>query len=286
MPSVPDIFAIVSKAVFDKDARIDGAPATLGAVWPVDRYNTNNKTLSALESGGRIFLVTVRPPDEQLWLVGVIEQPKLKGSSWISAQKNTVPVTNITSLRKTIVFESGKGMSQEKGALGMSLQTPRALAPADVAAILAVVGGGAASSAKAAAPAAPLTGNAALLAELAAKPNDEPLRERVLRDLVAKDAFQDARQALAGIAHLNAHDDSGLPCLCKSCWDTTSAACEHGGMSFRRDVVIKNKHALFYWAPAELEPKATTLRNSVRGSLSRRLLVLAKSRRPRPRPAF
>jgi hypothetical protein len=283
---VPDILAIVSKAVFDKDARVDGAVVGLGAVWPVDRYNTNNKTLSALESGGRIFLVTVRPPDEQLWLVGVIDSPKLKGTAWISAKKNSVPVTNISSLRKTIVFESGKGMSQDKGALGMSLQTPRALAAADVAHILAAVGGGAGAAPKSVKPAAPLTGAAALLAALDAKPNDELLRERTVRELVATGAFPEARQALTGVAQLNAHDDSGLPCLCKNCWETTGIACEQGGMPFKRDVVLKSKHALFYWAPAELETKLASLRNSVRGSLSRRLQVLAKGRRKRARPEF
>jgi hypothetical protein len=283
---VPDILAIVSKAVFDKDARVDGAVVGLGAVWPVDRYNTNNKTLSALESGGRIFLVTVRPPDEQLWLVGVIDSPKLKGTAWISAKKNSVPVTNISSLRKTIVFESGKGMSQDKGALGMSLQTPRALAASDVAHILAVVGGGAGAAPKSAKPAAPLTGPAALLAALEAKPNDEMLRERTVRELVATGAFPEARQALTGVAQLNAHDDSGLPCLCKNCWETTGIACELGGMPFKRDVVLKGKRALFYWAPAELEVKLASLRNSVRGSLSSRLQVLAKSRKKRARPAF
>lgn len=127
---MPDILAIVSKAVFEKDARIDGKPVALGHVWPVDRYNSTNKALSRLEEGGRIFLVTVRPSDEALWLVGVVEQPAFDGSAWVG-KANRIPATNISALRKTIRFESGKGMSQEKGTLGMSLQTPRALTPDD-----------------------------------------------------------------------------------------------------------------------------------------------------------
>jgi len=269
--------AIVSKAVFDKEARVDGSTVGLGAVWPVDRYNTNNKILQgALEGGGRVFLVTVRPPDEKLWLVAVIESPKLKGSSWVAAQKNTVAVTDISSLRKTIVFESGKGMSQDKGSLGMSLQTPRVLAAADVEKIMAVIGGG---GAVASAPAKPPSAHAALLAEIAAKPNDELVRERVVRELVKLGALQDVREALSGVAHLNAHDEAGLPCLCKQCWETTSETHEMGGVTFKRDVVVKGKHALFYWAPIELDARAVALRNSVRSSLGLRLQKLAQNRK-------
>jgi hypothetical protein len=136
---VPDILAIVSKAVFEKDARVSGKLVAPGDVWPVDRYNSSNKALSSLQSGGRIFLVTVRPPKEELWLLGVLDAPSFDGSAWISKHKNTTPITNITSLRSTIVFESGKGMAQDKGTLGMSLQTPRALAATDVAQIMGLV---------------------------------------------------------------------------------------------------------------------------------------------------
>ncbi len=137
---MPDILCIVSKAVFEKDARLSGKLVGPSDVWPVDRYNSTNKVLSPLKDGGRIFLVTVRP-EEQLWLLGVVDHPKFDGAAWISPKKNSLPVTNITSLRKTIRFESGKGMSQDKGTLGMSLQTPRTLTASDVAQILAVASG-------------------------------------------------------------------------------------------------------------------------------------------------
>src|SRR5688572_2074990 len=137
--SVPDIFAIVSKAVFERDARVKGKLVSPGDVWPVDRYNSASKPLQALANGGRIFLVTVRPPKEELWLLGIVDQPKFDGSAWISKTPNTTPVTNISSLRRTIQFESGKGMTQDKGTLGMSLQTPRALAAADVTQIMNLV---------------------------------------------------------------------------------------------------------------------------------------------------
>ncbi len=135
-----DILAIVSRAVFEKDARQNGKLLGVGDVWPLDRYNSSHKTFDRLKKGGRIFLVTVRP-DEQLWFLGVIEAPSFSGTSWVSSKKNAFAITNVTSLRKTIAFESGKGMSQDKGTLGMSLQTPRVLTQADAAQILAVAGG-------------------------------------------------------------------------------------------------------------------------------------------------
>jgi tRNA A-37 threonylcarbamoyl transferase component Bud32 len=139
--SVPDILAIVSKAIFEKDARTGGKTIAPGQVWPVDRYNSTNKALQPLETGGRIFLVTVRPPNEQLWFVGVVDEPEFDGNAWVSATPNTLPATNITPLRKTIKFESGKGILQDKGTLGMSLQMPRVLAPSDVTQILGAVSG-------------------------------------------------------------------------------------------------------------------------------------------------
>src|SRR5262249_34216152 len=103
---------------------------------------STNKALQPLADGGRIFLVTVRPPNEQLWLVGVLDEPRFDGSAWI-AKPNRIAVTNITALRKSIRFESGKGISQDKGTLGMSLQTPRVLTPADAEQILASTTGAA-----------------------------------------------------------------------------------------------------------------------------------------------
>src|SRR5436190_17651974 len=145
-----DVFAIVSKAVFEKEARVDGSVVDLGDVWPVARYAGTGKVFeSALAGGGRIFMVTVRPPDEKLWLLAILESPKYdaKRKAWVAAP-NVVPAVDISSLRKTIKFESGKGMSQDKGALGMSLQTPRALGPGDADKILALTGGGGSAASK------------------------------------------------------------------------------------------------------------------------------------------
>lgn len=123
-----DLLAIISKAVFEEQSKA----AKPGDVLPMDRYVSGNKALEPLLSGGRLFLVTVRPPDERLWLVAVLDSPKHDGKAW-KAKANTTPVTDISALRSKIRFTSDTGISATKGALGMSLQTPRALTEADVA---------------------------------------------------------------------------------------------------------------------------------------------------------
>src|SRR5258708_6230451 len=117
------MMAIVSKAVFEKAA---GKNPAVGTRLAMDRYVSANKTLEPLGSGGKLYLVTVRPPDEALWLVAVLDKPKFDGSQWV-AKACTTPITDISNLRARIKFESGVGITPKKGALGMSLQTPRAL---------------------------------------------------------------------------------------------------------------------------------------------------------------
>ncbi len=117
-----DILAIVSKAVFQKEA----GSLKPGKIWPIDTYASNNKALEPLGSGGRLFLVTVRPPSDMLWLVGVLENPQMVGKGW-KAGRNRVPITDITMLVPRLRFANGKGINAAPGALGMSLQTPRAL---------------------------------------------------------------------------------------------------------------------------------------------------------------
>jgi len=120
---MPDILAIVSKAVFEKDAK----GLTVGDVWPTAAYVSTNVGLAPLASGGRLFLVTVRP-EHELWLVGILEQPKASKGAWRAAA-NERPITNVTKLIPRIVFANGKGLVRD-AKLGMSLQTPRELAPA------------------------------------------------------------------------------------------------------------------------------------------------------------
>ncbi|WNG56191.1 hypothetical protein F0U59_16525 [Archangium gephyra] len=132
---MPDMLAIISKAVFEKEA----ASRAPGDVHPIDRYRSASKHLEPLRAGGRLFLFTVRPPSESLWLVAVLEGLRFEDGEW-RAPPNRVPITDVTALIPRIRFESGKGIQAAKGALGMSLQTPRALAAGDVALLLETVG--------------------------------------------------------------------------------------------------------------------------------------------------
>ncbi len=141
-----DLMAIVSKAVFEKDA---GKDPKVGTALGMERYISANKNLEPLSDNGRLYLVTVRPPDEKLWLVAVLEKPKFDGKQW-KAKASTTPITDISKLRSKLKFESGKGITAAAGALGMSLQTPRALTAADTKLLDAAVG-----SAPAAKPAKP-----------------------------------------------------------------------------------------------------------------------------------
>jgi uncharacterized protein (TIGR02996 family) len=134
----PCVMAIVSKAIFDKQAK----GAEVGTVVPFDRYTSGNKALEPLRAGGKLFMVTVRSEKERLWLVGVLEQLTPKDGAWIAAQANRAPIVDISDLRSQITFDSGKGITAKPGALGMSLQTPRVLAASDVELLLGAVGGG------------------------------------------------------------------------------------------------------------------------------------------------
>jgi uncharacterized protein (TIGR02996 family) len=80
---------------------------------------------------GTLFVATVKPGDV-LWLVAVLEKPRADDSGWAAAI-NTRPIADISHVIKRLRFENGKGITAKPGALGMSLQTPRVLAAADVA---------------------------------------------------------------------------------------------------------------------------------------------------------
>jgi len=125
-----NLMAIVSKAAFEPLLkRKPGAGPGVGL--ELDRYVSTHKALAPLAENGALFLVTVRPPDEALWLVGILESPQQRDDGWYAAPSR-VPITDISSLRSKLTFANGKGLQAAKGALGMSLQTPRTLSDADV----------------------------------------------------------------------------------------------------------------------------------------------------------
>ncbi|MBK7534872.1 MAG: hypothetical protein IPI49_05715 [Myxococcales bacterium] len=176
-----DVMAIVSKAVFEKAA---GKTPALGQRLALDRYVSANRGLTALAGGGRLFLVTVRPPDEALWLVAVLDNPTFRDGQWVAAPSAT-PMTDLSALKSQLVFESKKGLPTQPGTLGMSLQTPRVLTAADAQLLLGAAGApsspsssaaASASAAPAAAPAPDLTAKL-LAAVLAAPTADAPKLE-------------------------------------------------------------------------------------------------------------
>jgi len=132
------VMAIVSKAVFEQLAKQKGG-AALGVRLGLDRYGSTHKALAPLGEGGALFAVTVRPPNEALWLVAVLEQPRLGDDGWHAAA-STVAITDVTHLKDQLRFANGKGLTAAAGALGMSLQTPRALSAEDEALLRAAAG--------------------------------------------------------------------------------------------------------------------------------------------------
>jgi len=121
---MPSVLAIVSKAVFEKMA----PNAQVGDLVKTDRYVSKHAAFDKLGGDGAIYLVTVRPPDEQLWLVGVLEGLKKRNGAWIG-KANATKIASITDAMPEL------GITAKKGVLGMSLQTPRVLAE-EVAAVL------------------------------------------------------------------------------------------------------------------------------------------------------
>jgi len=140
--SEEQVLAVVSKAVFEKQA----PHATLGARFATDRYVSKNPGLRGLAEGGALFLVTVRPPDERLWLVAILESPRFDGEQWVAAE-NAVPMTDVTALVPRLKLATGQGIHAEPGKLGMSLQTPRKLTGDDAALLRGAIGGASATPA-------------------------------------------------------------------------------------------------------------------------------------------
>ena len=139
-PPMSSVLAIVSKGVFEKAAK----DAKVGDLYETDAYLSKNKALRTLEDGGDLYLVTVRPGDVA-WLVAVLRKPKFVDAKW-KAKANGVSIRPIGKLIPKLTLENGKGIKPKPGRLGMSLQTPRALAAADVALLEKVVGSSAKST--------------------------------------------------------------------------------------------------------------------------------------------
>ncbi|HEX4512621.1 MAG TPA: hypothetical protein VH054_03770 [Polyangiaceae bacterium] len=136
------VFAVVSKKVFETEAKAGGKALGLGKTWVTSKYKSVVAALNPLKEGGHLFLVTVRPPDEALWLIAVLRDVKSEKDGY-SAKPNVMPITDISGFKSKIKFATGSGITAAKGKLGMSLQTPRALTEDDVKLLLSALSGAA-----------------------------------------------------------------------------------------------------------------------------------------------
>lgn len=224
------MMAIVSKAVFDKES----PGAKVGDVLPLAVYRSAHKAFEKLDDKSRLFLVTVRPPDEKLWLVGVLEGLKFDGKQW-NSKPNARAVTDISHLQSVLKFDSGKGITATKGQLGMSLQTPRVLTAQDADALLGAAGGPSKPSAVAAPPG------------------------------------MSASIALRMKTNITAHEESPvLPCLCKKCLHLAPDKAVAGGMDFVRTSVDADSKVLHFWMPRDMRDDLNAITQSVRSALTAR----------------
>src|SRR5258707_834955 len=93
---MPDLLAIVSKAVFEKDARLDGKTIAPGQVWPVDRYTSANKALS--------------PSDVTQILAAVKGAPLLGSEDTIAPPKQSKPKpSRVIGGKYQVLRELGRG---------------------------------------------------------------------------------------------------------------------------------------------------------------------------------
>lgn len=213
------VFAVVSKKVFETDLRRGGKVLGLGAVWPTEKYASTHAALKPLKDGGHLFLVTVRPPDEALWLIAVLRDVTAAKDGW-KAKPNTVPITDITSLKSKIRFATGAGITAAKGKLGMSLQTPRALTDADATLLLSALGG--------------------------------PSTPAVASGGAYRTPSQPGAPAESGIYHLNMHETGVLPCLCKKCLEKAGERVVVEDEAFVRREARAKGRVLHYWLPESL----------------------------------
>jgi len=235
-----DMMAIISKAVFEKAA---GKTPKVGTRLEMDRYVSANKNLDRLGEGGKLYLVTVRPPDEALWLVAILDHPKFDGAQWVAKPSQT-PITNITSLRSKLMFESGKGITAAKGALGMSLQTPRAVTADDAELLDAAAGSGSAAVRQ---PARVADGNQGFPAapEGAISTGQGNRRELLLAAVLADPDSDAARQVYAD-ALATANDPRGEFILLDIALDGPLSIRKREALGIRRRELVK-QFAKTWW---------------------------------------
>jgi hypothetical protein len=131
-----NMMAILRQTQFQHALKTWQKKGELGDILPFRRYNYNKFTHKL--AGDSLFLVTVLSNDT-LWLVAIYEKTKKKKDVWEAETENQTPCTDITELKKKLVFASGKGIRGNRGELGQELQTPRVLTPKDEQSLRAAV---------------------------------------------------------------------------------------------------------------------------------------------------
>lgn len=129
-----DVMAIVSKRTWKKFANNTG----VGEALKWDDYDRNPAIDGVVNSGDRMFLVTVRDVSDShaVWLVAIYENVSKKRRSWQAARPNEIPIADITSTLDHLAFVSGKGIKVAANLRGNSLQQPRVLTAEDVKLLL------------------------------------------------------------------------------------------------------------------------------------------------------
>lgn len=120
----------------------------------------------------------------------------------------------------------------------------------------------------------------ALVERVQATPEDDALRKEAAEALDHAHRRDEAIALLAPFINLTGHDDdTGLPCLCRTCSPTAPSTAEANGLQFRRAFAITGRRVLHFWNLAELEGERRQVRASVEDALARRLAAQQESRR-------
>ena len=77
------------------------------------------------------------------------------------------------------------------------------------------------------------------------------------------DAEEVEEPSLGELVHLNGHEASPLPCLCKRCFNPEKTRAEVEGVTFLRSHAVARGRVLYYWIPAELEADQKQVRRAV-----------------------
>ena len=84
-----------------------------------------------------------------------------------------------------------------------------------------------------------------------------------------------SEDAIEDLKHLNGHETSPLPCLCKRCFLADRVRVEVGGVVFLRSHAIAHGRILYYWMPATLEDQQQEVRRAVSARMEAMLRGLA-----------